>query len=442
MKTPIIDFLRDYADKDAVRLHMPGHKGKPCGNFLDGVLPYDITEIGGADSLFEADGIIRESEENASRLFGTARTLFSAGGSTLGIQTMLALAAKPGETVIAARNAHKAFLGTCALLDLNAEWIYPEQSGEQNIVSYRYTAEDIERTILRAEKPACVYITSPDYYGRTADISGISTLCKKHGIPLLVDNAHGAHLAFLEESMHPIALGADMCCDSAHKMLPALTGAAYLHIGNPKYADRAKDVMAMFASTSPSYLIMASLDWCNGWLDGVGTEEIRSAAEKVSELKESLKNIYTIMESEPLRITIFANPCGLTGTGLAEQLRIQGIECEYADFGYVVLLFSPKSAYEDFRRVKEAMERIRMPRIMLPTEEIALPRPEKVMSIREAVFSENEEIPVEEAEGRICGIAKVTCPPGIAIAVSGERIDKFCIDILKKYSILRINVVK
>lgn len=377
MNTPIIDFLKKYAEKNTARLHMPGHKGNACGGILDSVLPYDITEIDGADSLFEADGIIRESERNASELFGTAKTLFSAGGSTLGIQTMLALAAKPGETVVAARNAHKAFLGACALLDLNVEWIYPKQNGEQNIVSYKYTAEDIECAILKAEKPSCVYITSPDYYGRTADIGEISALCKKRGIPLLVDNAHGAHLAFLEKTIHPIALGADMCCDSAHKMLPALTGASYLHIGNAKYADRTKDVMAMFASTSPSYLIMASLDWCNGYLDSVGKEEIRRTAEKVYELKESLKGVYTIIESEPMRITIFANPCGLTGTGLAEQLRIQGIECEYADYGYIVLLFSPKNTDEDFRRVKEALGRIRMPRILLPTEEISFPAPKK-----------------------------------------------------------------
>lgn len=443
MKTPIYDFLQKYADSDIMRLHMPGHKGKAYCDPLATIYPYDITEIKGADSLFEADGIIKESEQNASQLFGTIRTVYSTQGSTLCIQTMLALAAKPKSTVIAPRNAHKAFINTCVLLDLEVSWIYPKQANlEDNMVSYNYTTEDIEQAIIEAENPACVYITSPDYYGRMADIHAISALCKKHHLPLLVDNAHGAHLAFLEESLHPIAQGADMCCDSAHKMLPVLTGGAYLHIGNKKFADKVKDTMAIFASTSPSYLTLCSLDLCNNYLEGEAREHLADAIACLNSIKKRLSNIYTILNSEPLRLTIFSRPNGLSGNELADILRENDIECEYSDEGYVVLLFSPLNSYNEFEEVYRVLSAIKTTRIAFQSKRIELPRPIKRMSIREASLAENEEISVDESMGRICGKTKVTCPPGIAIIASGEKINENCINILKKYSIFRINVVK
>ena len=443
MNTPIYDFLQKYADSDIIRLHMPGHKGKIYCDPLSTVYPYDITEIKDADSLFEADGIIKESEENASKLFKTIKTVYSTQGSTLCIQTMLALAAKPKSTVIAPRNAHKAFINTCVLLDLNVSWIYPVQKkSEHNIVSYNYTISDIESSIIAAENPSCVYITSPDYYGRMADVRGIANLCKKYNLPLLVDNAHGAHLAFLEESQHPIALGADMCCDSAHKMLPVLTGGAYLHIENKKFLNNIKDTMALFASTSPSYLTMCSLDLCNNYLEETIRGHLADAISCLNDIKKRLSTVYTIVDSEPLRLTIFARENGLSGNTLADILRSNNIECEYSDEGYVVLLFSPLNSYEEFEEVYRVLFNVKMPRIRLEITEVELPHPKRAMSIREASLSENEEIPVAESLGRICGKTKVTCPPGIAIVASGELIDESCINILKKYSIFKINVVK
>jgi len=190
MNTPIYDFLQRYADGDTTRLHMPGHKGKIYCDPLAPLYPYDITEIKGADELFSPSGIIKESEENAARLYNTKGTFYSAGGSTLCIQTMLALAAKPKTTVIAPRNVHKAFINACVLLDLDVGWVYPSESNaDDTIISYSYSLDNIEKAVIEAENPACIYITSPDYYGRTADIEGISRLAKKYKLPLLVDNA-------------------------------------------------------------------------------------------------------------------------------------------------------------------------------------------------------------------------------------------------------------
>lgn len=442
METPVYNFLKEYADSNTLRLHMPGHKGRNYCGPLSFMNPYDITEIKGADSLFEADGIISQSENNASHLYGTAKTIYSAGGSTLCIQTMLALVCKPNSTVIAPRNVHKAFINTCIMLDLDVSFIYPEDNHlSGNIISYEYNIKDIERAILSAENPSCVYITSPDYYGRTVDIKEFSALAHKYSLPLLVDNAHGAHLAFLDENIHPIKNGADMCCDSAHKMLPVLTGGAYLHFVDDRYCDRAKDVMALYGSTSPSYLIMCSLDLCNDYLENHIREDLSDITFHLDELRNKLKGIYTVVKSEPLHFTLLTKSYGYRGTEIADILRDKNIECEYSDENSVVLLFSPLNSKEDVDLLYNALASIER-KEKIETEKLDIPVPVRKMSIRMAALSENEIIDTENSLGRICGITKVTCPPGIAIVCGGEVIDRQVIALLQKYGINRISVVK
>ncbi len=230
MDTPIFDFVQNYIKSNTARLHMPGHKGV---SFL-GCEAFDITEIKGADELYAPSGIIRESEENATRLFDTARTIYSAGGSSQSINAMLYLAYLRADKshrpfVLAGRNVHKSFIYALAKLDADAEWLYPEKSS--SICSCIVTAKSLENKLKELEnKPFAVYITSPDYLGRMSNIEALAKVCKKYDIPLLVDNAHGSYLKFCEQDLHPISLGADMCCDSAHKTLPVLTGGGYLHI--------------------------------------------------------------------------------------------------------------------------------------------------------------------------------------------------------------------
>lgn len=441
MKTPIYDFLVKYSDKETTRLHMPGGKGKVSINPISICFPFDITEIKGADSLYDADGIILQSETNTAALYGSLKTIFSTGGSTLCIQTMLKIAAPVGSTVVAARNSHKAFVNSCGILDLNVSWILPKDDNG-NYLSYSYTVKEVEDGIKAADNPSCVYITSPDYYGRMAPIKEISNLCKRYNLPLLVDNAHGAHLKFLEKSLHPIDLGADLCCDSAHKMLPVLTGGAYLHINASKYLDIAKDSMGIFGSTSPSYLTLCSLDICNKYLDEGGSGQIKAVAKEISDFKLKFSPPYTFIDSEPLRMTIDAAKSGLNGKDLAENLRENNIECEYADDGYVVLLFSPVNDFDDFERLESALRNVKMPKIRIQLENEKIIFPIKKMSIREAMFAENETISVDDSAGRICGIVKISCPPGVAIVAPGEEINGECINILKRYSNFKINVVK
>lgn len=443
MNTPIYDFVNNYANSGTVRAHMPGHKGRsPAGCGFGEAFPYDITEIKGADSLYEAGGIIAESEKNAASLFGTAATFYSAGGSTLCIQAMLTAVCGQGHAFICGRNAHRSVMNSCVLLDLEPCWLYPDYE-DGSVVSGTITAASVEKAIerYRDKNPACVFITSPDYLGRIAPVAEIAEVCHRHGLPLLVDNAHGAYLAFLEENLHPIALGADMCCDSAHKTLPALTGAAYLHVRDGKFVPELRRDMALFGSTSPSYLIMESLDLCNKYLAEDFRAELAETVKLVSDFKERFAHL-AVPDTEPLKVSFYAYPCGLRGYELAEQLRRNGVEVEYADETHAVLMFSASSSVEDFSKTAHAAERLMCPRILLRPPQFTVPEAERAMSPREAFFAPRETIPVEDAAGRIAAESVAVCPPCIPIAAAGEVIDENIIKILKIYSIFHVNVVQ
>lgn len=443
MNTPIYDFLAGYSATETVRAHMPGHKGfSPCEKAPENLYRLDITEICGADSLFEADGIIAESERNMSRLYGSFATAYSCGGSTLCIQAMLYLMKCEGRKIFAVRNVHRAFLNAAALLDLDVQWIMPEYCG--GILSGEVDLSCVERLVAESAEPACVYVTSPDYTGKTADIAALSALCRRYGARLVVDGAHGAHLAFMRENIHPIALGADLCCDSAHKMLPALTGAAMLHSGRDFDSGSLKQAMSLFASTSPSYLILASLDLCADYIERRIRDDISGNIAAIERFEEKFSDRLSFAAGEPFHITINAGESGYNGAEFDDILRKTGIECEYADSSIVILLMSPLNRSEDLYRIETAVSAAceSCHRIKPAAERFTLTLPPKGMSIREAVFAPSETIPVEESLGRICGAVRVPCPPAVPIAASGEIITEECINIFKRYGIFFVNVVK
>lgn len=443
MNTPICDFVKSYAGSDFSRLHMPGHKGKA---FL-GAEKYDITEIEGADVLYSANGIIKESEQNAASLFGSAATFFSTEGSTLCIKAMLSLVCqgkKERPLILAARNAHKAFVYAGALLDFDVKWMYGKKG--DHLCSLVLTADEVEEYIVSCEKvPDAVYITSPDYLGKLWDIKALAGVCDRHGIPLLVDNAHGAYLGFLRESLHPISLGAAMCCDSSHKTLPVLTGGAYLHISKKgqAYIPHAEECLSLHASTSPSYLIMQSLDLCNAYLsDGYG-EKLSRTADKINELKNSLSSLsFEVAESEPLKLTLLPLSYGYTGNELGEYLYGKKISCEFCDRDALVMMFTPENDDEDFERVLDALSELPKKPYKNLSPLPSAQQAEKKLTLREATFAPCEWISTEKAEGRICASPTVSCPPAIPVAVCGEVITKSSLDIFAAYGIERVRVVK
>ncbi len=439
MTTPIIDFLNEYSKEDAGRFHMPGHKGN---GFL-GCEHLDITEVHGADDLFAPDGIIKESELNASRLFNSRHTFYSTVGSSSCIKAMVHLAGLYGKSnkILAVRNAHKSFFHACALTGLEPVWMFPGHS--KTYYSACIDAAEV-RTYLLKTNAAAVYLTSPDYLGNTADIRAISEVCKEHLTPLIVDNAHGAYFAFLRNEVyaHPMIAGADMCCDSAHKTLPVLTPGAYLHVNKnaQSYEEHAKSALSLFSSTSPSYLVLASLDGCNRLLsEGY---DIEGCAKNVAIVKEklTLAGIH-IEKSDPLRIVINAAKIGYTGSQLYDMLAQSGIVCEYGDNAFTVLMITPNTKEEHFIRLLGAFEKIEVKsEILVPCDE-SIPC-ETVLTPREAMLKKSRRIEVLNSKNLVCASPVVSCPPAVPIVMGGERISKQALELLVRYGVTHIDVVE
>ena len=444
MKTPICDFVNKYNSKCAVRLHMPGHKGKM---FL-GPEGLDITEIEGADSLYEAEGIIKQSEDNAARLFGTAATFYSTEGSSLCIRAMLelvrgyALSVGKKPFVLAGRNAHKVFTLAAALLDFEVKWVGGSSS---SYLSCNISAQDLDKELSGLDKkPVAVYLTSPDYLGNMLDVKSISTVCDKHNVLLLVDNAHGAYLKFLTNSLHPIDLGAHLCCDSAHKTLPVLTGGAYMHISKKSdkyFLENAKEAMSLFGSTSPSYLILQSLDSVNLYLSQGYKKELSNFVLKVTELKATLASKgFALIGNEPLKLTLSTKPYGYFGTDFAKLLEKQNIFCEFADPDFITLMLTPENKCSDIAALEEALLSIPSQNtITTLAPDIASSK--SITSLKNALFGFKEEIDVQTARGRILASANVGCPPAVPIICAGELITEEAIKAFEYYGIKKVKVL-
>ena len=441
MKTPIVSFLKSYQEKSPVRMHMPGHKGAGILGF-EGM---DLTEIYGADELFAAEGIIKESEQNASSLFGCP-TYYSTQGSTLCIQTMCTILCQDAKSkgkkpkILAGRNAHRSFIHTAALLDFDIEWLY----GKSDYLSCKIHAEDLEKAIIESH-PTAVYLTNPDYLGNLLDIQSLASVCKKHNVLLVIDNAHGAYLRFLEPSLHPIDLGADLCCDSAHKTLPVLTGGAYLHLSeslNQVWKNDVKHFMEYFSSTSPSYLIMASLDATNEVLNTTFRNSLSECVRSVASLKNTLvQHGYTILSGEPMKITISTKEFGYTGNEIANLLMECDIYPEFYDSDYIVLMPSPYNTKDDLKRLETCLCGIERKPILI-NKPPKLEQSKKAMNVRQALFSSSITLDVSKSLGQVCSSVTVSCPPAILPVIPGEVISESSIEVMKYYGIETVRVVK
>ncbi len=428
---------------------MPGHKGR----MMLGPESLDITEIRGADSLYEACGIIAESEENASTLFGSLATAYSTEGSTQCVKAMLCLAAgfngQEGPLLLAARNAHKSFVYGAAFLDARVRWLYGEEN--MGLCGCRITPKALESALKEAyragEKPAGVYVTSPDYLGNMCDIKGLSEVAHRYGTLLLVDNAHGAYLHFLEKPVHPLDLGADICCDSAHKTLPVLTGGAYLHVSkgtagrqgiqNREEAYRlAKQALAVFGSTSPSYLTLASLDLCNEYLENKAKDELKDTVKRLDALRESIKEAgYRILPTDPLKVTL-----DLRGLKTAVPAG-KDLEYEFYDGEFMVFMFTGNNTERDFALLKNLLCSGERPQYGT-FEHLPVPAAKAVTTIRKGILAQSERIPSKDSAGRICAAPTVSCPPAVPVVFPGEEVSADAVAVMQKYNIETISVIK
>lgn len=443
MKAPICEFVKKYAQSDASRFHMPGHKG---ASFL-GCEKIDITEIDGADALYHARGIINESEENAAKLFGSGKTVYSTEGSSHVIRAMMYLAKsyknEENGYVLATRNAHQSFISASVLLDFDIKWLTPNKT---SYLSGRVGGEEIEKALTCVDKlPFAVFVTSPDYLGSISDIQSISEACKRYGVPLIVDNAHGAYLKFLEKSEHPIDKGAWLTSDSAHKTLPVLTGGAYMHISKDAPAhffENAKNALAIFGSSSPSYLTLCSLDNANTYLDDTFKYELKELCAKIDGTKARLTQVgYTLVGEEKTKITVDAKKYGYYGEEIYNILYKNGIVCEFYDKDYVVMMASCQNDDGDLKKLEDVLASIpKKSEIIDTSPDFSLC--ERKFTPREVAFLPKEEITIENALGRACGELNVTCPPCVSVISCGEIYNESAIELSKYYGKTRCTVLK
>lgn len=471
--TPLADYIRQYAGSRNIRAHMPGHKGS--GPF--GFEKYDITEISEELYLYGDEGIVHESELRAGELFRTGRTFYSAEGSSLAVKAMVTAAflraracglVKKGEraTVLAARNIHSSFQDVCAMLDLDVCFIYPEKGIPADLCESGIEAADVEEAFRKnSDKNIfAVYITSPDYLGNMADIKKIAEVCERVSLPLLVDNAHGAYLAFTNPDLHPVHLGAAMTADSAHKTLPVITGGAYLHVSE-KYKDQYEkyipEALQMYASTSPSFLISMSLDECNAFLKEKGREKIEECIENIRVLKEKLaEKGVCVRESEPMKLVVNAPESTggrLTGSEMLSLLwEKHNVVCEYGDREFLVMMLTCSNKHSDYDVIYHAfcdiLEEVKCfgrskscgSNTCRPGRDslIKSPEPVQAVSIREAYFSDFEYVDVKKSAGRICARCHVSCPPAVPPVISGERISREQAEVLADLGIEKIKVIR
>lgn len=420
MKAPLYEALCALARGDALRMHMPGHKGKAVAEEFS-VARIDYTEIPPTGNLYTGEGPIAEAEHLAAQCWGAAQAYFLTGGSSQGVKAGLALLCAPEDTILLDRNAHKSFFSAMALLDLAPVYLPAP------------TPEAVERALQAHPQIKTVCITSPTYYGRIAPVAEIAAVCKTHGARLLVDEAHGAHFPFVGLGPCAAGRGAAVSISSAHKTLPALGSSALLFTDDSLAAEDVREKTALFGTSSPSYALMASIDWARAYLEGEGGAAYRRAAKAVAALREEINGrgvFHALCEKDghpldPTRLTVHTATGGLSGRDAARFLQeMCHIFPEMDDRDHVVFIVTGSDTAEDLNRLGRALEEMEAladPKAPLPPCP-AVPEAQRVLPIRAALFSPRERKALRDCVGRVSAVSIAPYPPGVPVVAPGERI--------------------
>lgn len=439
MNTPLYDSLTNIIKENTLRMHMPGHKGKPVFYPFDDIFPYDFTETDQTGNLYEEEGAIREAEILSAKYYGSDDCHFLTGGSTQGIHAMLGAICGDGGEVLLDRSCHKSVASACALFDLKPYFVYPE-----TIEPYGFggnlSLQQIEKQLKAHENIKAMLVVSPNYYGVIQDIKGLSELCGKYNVKLLVDSAHGAHFPAVNVKS-PVQMGADIAVLSGHKTLPVMGQGAYLIMNKTIDAKELRRFESMVCTSSPSYPIMLSLDLARNWLEN--TDLYLEVAKQTANIREFIneKTAFTALtESEdllldPCRLTVCTAKTGISGHQIHERLQKEfNIVCEMADDRNIVLILTGMDTENDFENIKNALLACsnglfgdKTPdKLSIPTEII------RRISVRKAWFCKYKTINIKDAVGKICARPITPYPPGIPIVFSGEEITAKHVEFLTK----------
>lgn len=447
-----------YRDSDYYPFHMPGHKRNPeaAEGILAEVYGLDITEIDGFDNLHQAEGILKKEQERAAGIYGAEKTYFLVNGSTGGILSAVAAALKKGRRILMARNCHKSVYHGVYLNELEVSYLYPDIWDICGIAG-DVLPESVEKALKQQPDIGAVIITSPTYEGVVSDIGVIADIAHKYGKPLIVDEAHGAHFGF--HAAYPdnaVKQGADIVIHSLHKTLPSMTQTALLHVnGNLVDRLRLERYLRIFQTSSPSYILMASMSSCLDVLEKEGNERLGRLAEQRKELEERVKGCSFIrigetkfpirgrmVHADPCKLIIYTEKEKLTGLQLYDVLRERyHLQMEMAAGNYVLAMLSMMDRQEGMDRLSKALLEIdkSISTGDITTEEseqmqlTANEKPQAVMSISQAYDKERESIKLKMSSGRVAAEFIIFYPPGIPLVVPGERLSKGIIELLLAY---------
>ena len=445
--------LLKLADSDMYPLHMPGHKRNLESTPLKGAFRCDITEIDGFDNLHDESGIILDAEKRANGLYGADETYFLVNGSTSGVLSALSAAVPDGGTVLAARGSHRSFYHVAYLRHLNIEYLPVKMIDKYGIFD-GYSAEEVEDALReQAKKPDAVFITSPTYEGKCSDVEKIAKVCHKRNIPLIVDAAHGAHFglgAGLPESA--VAAGADIVIHSLHKTLPSMTQTALIHV-NGDIVDKAllKRFLRIYQSSSPSYVLMSSIDLCVKELLEKKDQYVKKLLEYRKRLDygtrecQKVRIIGTDELEDPSKVLIFVDSAEMTGHELYDILREEyGLQLEMAGERYGLAIITGWDTDEGIDRLLTAVceidKRLEGSKALKTGNLIESSLPKKEMPLYKAWDLDTEAVELERAMGRIAGDFVNLYPPGIPMIVPGEVIDERLIDQIKGCIAMGLNV--
>ena len=439
-KTPdLLCRLKEYAQKDMCPMHMPGHKRTDLGG---SELPWqlDITEIDGFDNLHAAEGILAEGMQLAAQLWGSKRAFYLINGSTGGILAGIAAAAAPGSRVLMARGCHKSVYNAVELLGLHTAYLLPP-ADEAFGVAGSITPQMVEQGLNVHQNVQLVILTSPTYEGVISDVAAIAQVCHAHRVPLLVDEAHGAHLGFASAFYGgAVKAGADIVIQSLHKTLPSLTQTALAHVGgNLVDPNEMARRLAMFETSSPSYLLMGSIHRCLRLVQERGEELFAVWAARLQMLDERLRGLRHLrvlchgadsLRShrgfwgfDPSKVVISGRGAGLRGPQLMKMLRARyGIECEMAMGDYVLAMTGLADFEQSIARLCDAL--LAIDAECSAAQPIAFPAwpglPPQVVSVAEARCGNAQTVPFAKADGCVMAESLWAYPPGVPLAVPGE----------------------
>ncbi|MEG2570901.1 MAG: aminotransferase class V-fold PLP-dependent enzyme [Clostridia bacterium] len=435
--TPLYDVLTRRASDGALRFHMPGHKGKNIPESpLAGATAIDFTELYGTGNLYDGLWPIADAERAAAQAYEAPQAFFLTGGATMGIHAALLIARARTGQVLIDRGCHKSVYNGMGLLGLTPVYIRPGMI-EPFHVSDSISPECVEHALSDNPAIGAIVITCPTYYGVMSDIEGIARAAHSHGALLIVDEAHGAHLPFMDGYKSAAARGADIAVCSMHKTLPALGQAALMLTAHDIAAEEVRRACAIFGTSSPSYNIMASMDLARDFMENEGRVSLRKLVREVSHMRADTnkRGVFEALNTgslDPLRLCVMTAGGGISGYNAARILEDKHkIVCEMADERNVLFIITAADTIEELKSLANAIYKLEEEKACTQPLTSSAPAAAKTaMSLTAALHAKNECVELKDANGRVAACNLCPYPPGIPTIAVGEVIEQSAIEYL------------